>query len=93
MFQRLDLRYRASSDSDEDRAEAIFSGAVLVYRALPAMRELVACLREITQREIDLINPCLAESVLESADFRHRASCARKIVGKIVTWRDSSRPY
>ena len=80
MFQRLDLRYRTSSDSDEDRATAIFSGAVLVYRALPAMHELVACLREITRREIGLIDPCLAESVLESADFRHRASCARQIV-------------
>ena len=33
MFQKLDLRYRTSSDSDEDRATAIFSGAVLVYRA------------------------------------------------------------
>ena len=80
MFQRLDLRYRTSSDSDEDRATAIFSGAVLVYRALPAMHELVACLREITRREIELIDPYLAESVLESADFRHRASRARQVV-------------
>lgn len=80
MFQRLDLRYRTSPDSDEERATAIFSGAVLVYRALPAMHELVDCLREITQREIDPIDPCLAEAALGSAEFRHRAGRARQIV-------------
>ena len=31
MPQRLDLRYRTSAEKDNDRANAIFSGAVLVY--------------------------------------------------------------
>ena len=78
MFQRLDLRYRTSPDSDEERATAIFSGAVLVYRALPAMHELVDCLREITQREIDSIDPCRRR--IGISEFRHRAGRARQIV-------------
>ena len=76
----LDLRYPKSSQNDGDRASAIFSGAVLIYRALPAMHELVCCVREITRQELGLSDPCLAESKLESADFRRRASCARQIV-------------
>ena len=77
---RLDLRYRTSAENDNDRAGAIFAGAVLVYRSLPAMHELVDCLRDITQREIGLSDPCSAESVLESEEFRRRASSARQIV-------------
>ena len=80
MSDGLDVRYPSSPENDGDRANAIFSGAVLIYRALPAMHELVDCLREITRQEFGLSDPCLAESELESADFRHRASCARKIV-------------
>ena len=80
MSDGLDLRYPASSQNDGDRASAIFSGAVLIYRALPAMHELVSCVREITRQELGLSDPCLAESKLECADFRHRASCARQIV-------------
>jgi hypothetical protein len=80
MSERLDLRYRTSAENDNDRANAIFSGAVLVYRSLPAMHDLVDCLREITQREVGLSDPCLAESILKSEEFRHRASSARQIV-------------
>jgi hypothetical protein len=80
VFDSLDLRYPSSPENDGDRADAIFSGAVLIYRALPAMHELVDCLREITRQELGLSDPCLAESELESEDFRHRASCARQIV-------------
>ena len=47
---------------------------------MPAMHDLVECLREITLREIALSDRCSAESVLESKDFRHRAGCARRIV-------------
>ena len=80
MPDRLDLRYRTSAENDNDRAGAIFAGAVLVYRSLPAMHDLVDCLREITQQEVGLSDPCLAESILESEEFRHRASSARQIV-------------
>ncbi len=80
MANRLDLRYPSSSQNDKDRADAVFSGAVLIYRALPAMYELVACLREITRQELGLHDPCVAESELESADFRHRAGRARQVV-------------
>ena len=76
----LDLRYPSSSQNDKERANAVFAGAVLIYRALPAVHELVNCLREITRQELGLNDPCLAESELESADFRHRASRARQIV-------------
>ena len=78
--KRLDLRYRTSSENDHDRAKAIFSGAILVYRSLPAMHELVQFLREITIREIASSNPCSAESFLGSKEFRHRASAARRFV-------------
>ena len=44
------------------------------------MHDLVDCLREITQQEVGLSDPCLAESILESEEFRHRASSARQIV-------------
>jgi len=77
---RLDLRYRTSAENDNDRAGAIFAGAVLVYRSLPAMHDLVDCLRDITQQAVGLSDPCLAESILESEEFRHRASSARQIV-------------
>ena len=80
MANGLDLRYPSSSQSDKDRANAVFSGAVLIYRALPAMFELVDCLREITRQELGLNDPCLAESELESAAFRHRTGRARQIV-------------
>ena len=80
MANGLDLRYPSSSQNDKDRANAVFSGAVLIYRALPAMYELVDCLREITRQEIGLNDPCVAESELESADFRRRAGRARQIV-------------
>ena len=80
MPDRLDLRYRTSAENDNDRAGAIFAGAVLVYRSLPAMHDLVDCLRDITQQEVGLSDPCLAESILESEEFRHRASSARQIV-------------
>ena len=79
MPKRLDLRYRTSAENDSDRANAIFSGAVLVYRSVPAMHELVDCLREITQREVGLSDPCLAESILKSEDFRDRTSSARQV--------------
>ncbi len=80
MANGLDLRYPSSSQNDKDRANAVFSGAVLIYRALPAMYELVDCLREITRQELGLKDPCLAESELGSADFRLRAGRARQIV-------------
>lgn len=80
MANGLDLRYPSSSQNDKDRANAVFSGAVLIYRALPAMYELVDCLREITRQELGLNDPCAAESELESADFRRRAGRARQIV-------------
>ena len=80
MANGLDLRYPSSSQNDKERANAVFAGAVLIYRALPAVHELVDCLREITRQELGLNDPCLAESELESADFRHRASRARQIV-------------
>ena len=80
MTNGLDLRYPSSSQNDKDRANAVFSGAVLIYRALPAMYELVDCLREITRQELGLKDPCLAESELGSADFRLRAGRARQIV-------------
>ena len=80
MANGLDLRYPSSSQNDTDRANAVFSGAVLIYRALPAMNELVDCLREITRQELGLHDPCVAESELESADFRHRAGRARQVV-------------
>ena len=80
LFEKLDLRYRTSAENDQDRANAIFSGSVLVYRSMPAMHELVECLREITLREIALSDPCSAETVLKSKEFRYRAGCARRIV-------------
>lgn len=80
MLESLDLLYGTAAENDEDRASTIFAGTVLVYRSLPAMHDLVDCLREITQREVGLSDPGLAESVLESAEFRHRASSARQIV-------------
>lgn len=80
MANRLDLRYPGSSQNDKARANAVFSGAILIYRALPAMYELVDCLREITRQELGLNDPCLAESELASEDFRHRAGRARQIV-------------
>ena len=76
----LDLRYPSSSQNDRDRASAVFSGAVVIYRALPAMLELVECIRDITRQALKVTDPCLAESLLESPDFRHRASSARKVV-------------
>ncbi len=76
----LDLRYPSSSQNDRDRASAVFSGAVVIYRALPAMLELVECIRDITRQALKVTDPCLAESLLESPDFRHRASCARQVV-------------
>jgi hypothetical protein len=45
----LDLRCPSSSQNDKERANAVFAGAVLIYRALPAVHELVDCLREITR--------------------------------------------
>ena len=54
MANGLDLRYPGSSQNDKDRANAVFAGAVLIYRALPAMHELVDCLREITRHELGL---------------------------------------
>ena len=80
MANGLDLRYPSSSQNDKDRANAVFSGAVLIYRALPAMYELVDCLREITRQELSLNDPCLAESELESAAFLHRARRVRQVV-------------
>lgn len=80
MVQSLDLRYRTAAESDQDRANAVFSGAVLVYRSLPAMHALVGCLREITLREIGVNEPCSAESILGSREFRRRASGVRQIV-------------
>ena len=80
LSERLDLRYRTSAENDQDRANAIFSGSVLVYRSMPAMHDLVECLREIILREIALSDPCSAESVLESKEFRHRAGSARRFV-------------
>ena len=80
MSDGLDLQYPTSPHNDTDRADAIFSGAVLIYRALPAMHELVDCVREITRQELGLSDPCFAESELEPAVFRHRASCARQVV-------------
>ena len=80
LSERLDLRYRTSAENDQDRANAIFSGSVLVYRSMPAMHDLVECLREITLREIALSDPCSAESVLKSTEFRHRAGCAQRFV-------------
>ena len=80
LSKRLDLRYRTSAENDQDRANAIFSGSVLVYRSMPAMHDLVECLREITLREIALSDPCSAESVLKSTEFRHRAGCAQRFV-------------
>ena len=80
MSERIDLRYRTSAENDNDRANATFSGPVLVYRSLPAMHDLVDCLREVAQREVGLSEPCLAESILKSEEFRHRASSARQIV-------------
>ena len=80
MVQSLNLRYRTAAESDQDRANAIFSGAVLVYRSLPAMHALVGCLREITLLEIGLNDPCSAESMLGSREFRRRASCVRLTV-------------
>ena len=74
------MQFRTSAESDQDRANAIFSGTVLVYRSLPAMHDLVECLREITIQEIALSNPYSAESVLGSTEFRHRASGARRNV-------------
>ena len=74
------MRYRTSAENDQDRANAIFSGSVLVYRSMPAMHDLVECLREITLREIALSDPCSAESVLKSTEFRHRAGCAQRFV-------------
>ena len=47
---------------------------------MPAMHDLVECLREITLREIALSDPCSAESVLKSTEFRHRAGCAQRFV-------------
>ena len=80
MANGLDLRYPSSSQNDKDRANAVFSGAVLIYRALPAMYELVDCLREITRQELGLNEPFLAESELESAAFLHRARRVRQVV-------------
>ena len=70
MSDSLDLRYPSSPENDGDRAEAIFSGAILIYRALPAMHELVDCLREITRQELGLNDPCIAESELESEYYQ-----------------------
>ena len=36
----LDLRYPSSSQNDKERANAVFAGAVLIYRALPAVQNL-----------------------------------------------------
>ena len=55
MSDRLDLRYRTSSENDEDRANAVFSGAVLIYRALPSMHELVDCDR-LANTAIGVVN-------------------------------------
>ena len=57
MSDGLDVRYPSSPENDGDRANAILSGAVLIYRALPAMHELVDCLREITRQEFGLSDP------------------------------------
>ena len=64
MLENLDLRYRTAAETDQERARAVFSGAILVYRSLPTMHDLVRCLREITLREIALSYPCSAEAVL-----------------------------
>ena len=80
MANGLNLRYPSSPQNDRDRASAIFSGAVVIYRSLPAMCELVECIREITRQALGLSDPCSAESELQSADFRHRARCARQVV-------------
>ena len=69
LSEKLDLQFRTSAENDQDRANAIFSGSVLVYRSMPAMHDLVEHLREITLREIVLSDPCSAESVLESKEF------------------------
>lgn len=90
MLESLDLRYRTAAESDQDRANAIFSGAVLVYRSLPAMHDLVRCLREITLREIALSDPCSAESVLGPKEFRRRAARVRQTVREDV---DVARRY
>ena len=90
MLESLDLRYRTAAESDQDRANAIFSGAVLVYRSLPAMHDLVRCLREITLREIALSDPCSAESLLGPKEFRRRASRVRQMVREDV---DIARLY
>ena len=44
------------------------------------MLELVECIRDITRQALKVTDPCLAESLLESSDFRHRASSARQVV-------------
>lgn len=80
MLENLDLRYRTAAETDQERASAVFSGAILVYRSLPTMHDLVRCLREITLREIALSDPCSAEAVLGPKEFRHRASRVRQIV-------------
>lgn len=80
MSDGLDLRFPSSPQNDSDRASAVFSGAVVIYRALPAMFELVECIRDITREALKLGDPCSAESMLGSSDFRSRASTARQIV-------------
>ena len=80
LSEKLDLQFRTSAENDQDRANAIFSGSVLVYRSMPAMHDLVECLREITLREIALSDACSAVWVLKSKEFRHRAGCARRFV-------------
>ena len=90
LTDKLDLRYRTAAENDRDRAKAIFSGSILVYRSMPAMHELVECLREITLQEIALSDPCSAELVLASKEFRYRAGCARRVVRESV---DVARLY
>ena len=80
MSDGLDLRYPSASQNDKERANAVFSGAILIYRALPAMCDLVECIRDITRATLKLSDPCSAESTLGSSDFRSRASAARQIV-------------
>ena len=85
MVQSLDLRYRTAAESDQDRANAIFSGAVLVYRSLPAMHALVGCLREITLREIGLNDPAQQNRCWDPENSDAALAAFAKLLEKIST--------